>query len=374
MQELIDQLITTGVGLGLLGGTYLVWLLTGVANNLFSTKKWSWKRTLEDIAKTCLMCVAIMAWVAVCYGVDWFAAKMGADISALLQGASVAGVIGGIIGGTVYYLGKAYNNIIAFVNANHVEVEVKNPDYKAVADTARAIAEAVTPAWTVDEKQTNAEAAAEAISQVGKGEFVNPLDRRLPDGDDDSGNGWQCSKYSYYLGTGIVMHYAPHPDYGPCNGRDMVSYLINNCGFVACGKINGAIFSYDAGEYGHTGMVLDAASNTVNDANWTPLRVSTHYLNLDAMGATYCCPPEMLKPDPTPVPTPTPAPAPTSGFKVWDKVVPTRLVDYYGTPLVQYDDFYTISELDGDRAVLTADRNGEPVVWAAMNTKDLRKV
>lgn len=68
----------------------------------------------------------------------------------------------------------------------------------------------------------------------------------------------------------------------------------------------------------------------------------------------------------TPAPAPTPAPA---GFKVGDVVVPTRLVDYNGTPLVQYDPTYTISEINGDRAVLMA----RGAVWAAMNTKDIRK-
>lgn len=67
-----------------------------------------------------------------------------------------------------------------------------------------------------------------------------------------------------------------------------------------------------------------------------------------------------------PAPAPTPAPA---GFKAGDVVVPTRLVDYYGTPLVQYDPTYTISEINGDRAVLMA----RGAVWAAMNTKDIRK-
>ena len=67
-------------------------------------------------------------------------------------------------------------------------------------------------------------------------------------------------------------------------------------------------------------------------------------------------------------PAPVPAPQP-EGFKVGDVVVPIRLVDYNGTPLVQYDDTYTISELNGDRAVLTA----RGAVWAAMNTKDIRK-
>ena len=73
-----------------------------------------------------------------------------------------------------------------------------------------------------------------------------------------------------------------------------------------------------------------------------------------------------LKKVDAPAPAPTPAPA---GFKVGDVVVPTRLVDYNGTPLVQYDPTYTISEISGDRAVLMA----RGAVWAAMNTKDIRK-
>lgn len=81
-------------------------------------------------------------------------------------------------------------------------------------------------------------------------------------------------------------------------------------------------------------------------------------------------------PAPTPAPTPEPQPAPApvdEGFKVGDIVVPTRLVDYNGTPLKQYDDTYTITQINGDRAVLSAPRNGSMVVWAAMNTKDIRK-
>lgn len=78
-------------------------------------------------------------------------------------------------------------------------------------------------------------------------------------------------------------------------------------------------------------------------------------------------------PAPAPEPTPEPAPEPDDGFKVGDVVVPTRLVDYNGTPLVQYDDTYTITQINGDRAVLSAPRNGQMVVWAAMRTSDIRK-
>lgn len=56
-------------------------------------------------------------------------------------------------------------------------------------------------------------------------------------------------------------------------------------------------------------------------------------------------------------------------FKVGDKVKPTKLVDYNGTSLKQYDDYYIISQISGDRAVLTA--RGQ--VWAAMNTKNIER-
>lgn len=79
------------------------------------------------------------------------------------------------------------------------------------------------------------------------------------------------------------------------------------------------------------------------------------------------------EPAPQPVP-PAPEPTPEPEFKVGDKVVPTKLVDYNGTPLVQYDDYYIITQLSGDRAVLSADRNGQLIVWSAMNTKNIRKV
>jgi len=68
-----------------------------------------------------------------------------------------------------------------------------------------------------------------------------------------------------------------------------------------------------------------------------------------------------------------PAPAAAPGdivrpFKVGDTVVPTKLVDWDGRKLRQYDPYYTISELKGKRAVLMA--RGQ--VWAAVSTDNLR--
>lgn len=68
---------------------------------------------------------------------------------------------------------------------------------------------------------------------------------------------------------------------------------------------------------------------------------------------------------------PTPKP---ETFKVGDKVVPLTLVDYSGTRLIQYDPYYYITEISGNRAVLSANRNGKYYVWAALNTNNIKKI
>ena len=71
---------------------------------------------------------------------------------------------------------------------------------------------------------------------------------------------------------------------------------------------------------------------------------------------------------------PEPTPEPSNDIKVGDWVIPIELVNYYGTPLIQYDEVYKVTEIDGDRAVCCAERHGEWQVWASMNINNLRKV
>ena len=79
-------------------------------------------------------------------------------------------------------------------------------------------------------------------------------------------------------------------------------------------------------------------------------------------------------PAPAPQPTPAPAPAPApSGIKVGDKVTLKNWVDYNGTRLAKTRDFYYVSEINGNRAVLRADSmNG--AVYCAANINNLTKV
>lgn len=147
------------------------------------------------------------------------------------------------------------------------------------------------------------------------GQTINTvLGRRLPDGDNDNGKGWQCSKYTAYLATGRREYSTAHPDYGPVNGKDVAAWLVKNYGWKYSDPVEGAIGSGGFNtQYGHTAMYLySTGTNTamVNDANWKPLTVATHNMNID--GWVWVVPGD-YEPEPEPTPEPTPTPTPVSG-------------------------------------------------------------
>lgn len=144
------------------------------------------------------------------------------------------------------------------------------------------------------------------------------ISRRKPDGDNDNGNGWQCSKYTAYLATGRKDYSSAHPDYGPVNGKNVVDWLIKNFGWKPIEKpVAGAIGSGGFNTlYGHTAMFLySTGTNTamVNDANYIPLTVATHNMNIE--GWVWAVPGDYT---PDPQPTPTPTPTPTSSCAIWN--------------------------------------------------------
>ncbi len=150
------------------------------------------------------------------------------------------------------------------------------------------------------------------------GQTINTvIGRRLPDGDNDNGKGWQCSKYTAYLATGRREYSTTHPDYGPVNGKDIAAWLVKNFGWKYSDPVEGAIGSGGFNtQYGHTAMYLySTGTNTamVNDANWTPLKVSTHNMNIS--GWVWVVPGDY---EPKPEPTPTPTPTPVSDCKTWN--------------------------------------------------------
>lgn len=193
--------------------------------------------------------------------------------------------------------------------------------------------------------------------EVGLG-FYTTIDavigRRLPDGNNDGGRGWQCSKYTAYLATGKREYSSTHPDYGPVNGKDVAAWLVKNYGFKYVDKpVKGAIGSGGFNtQYGHTAMYLySTGSNTamVNDANYTPLKVSTHNMNIS--GWVWVVP-GSYNPQPAPTPALTPAPVSYDTYTV-------RKGDTLGD-IARNMGWYTGGKLFGDDgyAQALADYNG----------------
>ena len=137
MQGLITLLITTGIGLILLAGSYLVDLLSGIIKVIFTpAMKWSWQKFGEDLIKAILIAVTTESLVALIYILNWFATKMGVDVETVSHGLSDVTMIIGCIGGSYYFLLSASKNILNFINEHHVEVpyDLSKMDIKGIVE------------------------------------------------------------------------------------------------------------------------------------------------------------------------------------------------------------------------------------------------
>ncbi len=143
MEELVNQLISVGAGLGILAGSWFIWLLSGIANNLFSEKKWSWTRMFEDIVKTLVMAVSILSWVILINAINWYTSTLGLDVAALLDGANVVGLIAIIIGGSANYAFKAFRNFATFIGENHVVSITGEQNYNQIAGNIKEFADTI---------------------------------------------------------------------------------------------------------------------------------------------------------------------------------------------------------------------------------------
>lgn len=122
---MIDQLIITGMGLGLLASGYVLWLITGIVNATFNTKTWSWEKMATDIAKALLMGTVLLALVALANGIELYANMLGFDISAFTEGISTMTMLGGITAGIAVYYGRAMKNTWAFFKLPNKDKEEK---------------------------------------------------------------------------------------------------------------------------------------------------------------------------------------------------------------------------------------------------------
>lgn len=198
------------------------------------------------------------------------------------------------------------------INTEHVEVKV---DYKnklpfsveGLGGNLESYEEAMYRIMELDNPGSE-DSTLEGLGVVSSIDTV--IGRRKPDGFNDNGKGLQCSKYTGYLGTGQMEYSIVHPDYGPANGKDMTAWLKEHFGYKDIDTpVMGAIGSGGFNtRYGHTVMFLYSTGEhtaMVNDANFVPLTVSTHEMNIDDW--EWVVPPDYdpYKPDDPVIPTPT---------------------------------------------------------------------
>lgn len=150
-----------------------------------------------------------------------------------------------------------------------------------IEDSKAALARLMNQDAPTDE-QTIAENDEEATGQGFYVTIDDILSRRLAPGTSP----YQCSRYTAYLATGKSVYSTAHLDYGPVNGKDVAAWLVKNYGFKYIDQpVKGAIGSGGFNTtYGHTALYLySTGANTaiVEDANYTPLTVATHNMNID---------------------------------------------------------------------------------------------
>lgn len=184
------------------------------------------------------------------------------------------------------------------LDGKNAKIEQSTLDF--IEDSQAALARVMNQDAPTDE-QTIAENDEEATGQGFYVTIDDILARRLAPGSST----YQCSRYTAYLATGKSVYSTSHIDYGPVNGKDVANWLVKNYGFKYIDQpVKGAIGSGGFNTlYGHTVLYLySTGANTamVEDANYTPLAVSTH--NMDISDYVWVVPGN-YEPQPAPQPT-----------------------------------------------------------------------
>lgn len=404
MNDLSSQLVTTMVGLGLLAGGYLLWLLTGVTNAVVNTKTWSWKKTIADLSKALLMGVVILGLVALSNGLEWYAGLLGFDVTEFTDGVSIVTLIGGIVAGIATYYGRAMKNALNFfkLTTSAKQIEGTTPDFKAVAEGTMDIVNGIvtalyTPKEVVEEhKDFEIEGGLGAVYVVPVNTYDAFRNAVMGKGYDvDGAFGYQCwdgaallwQQFGLSLITGNGCAAGCWTLKKDVNKYDKFE-LITDVKKVK----RGDVLVFSTGKYGHIGFA-DEDYNNPNSIRFlgqnqggTPKGAAGGAgFNVINMSLATFLGAFRLKAWATSTPTTAPADKvqetidsnkkdaedkSNAKIKVGDKVVPIKLVDYDGRRLRKYDDSYTVTSYSGDRYVLSA--RGQ--IWAAVALDNLRKL
>lgn len=291
MDELINLLIVTGIGLILLAGSYLTDLLSGIIKVIFTpAMKWSWKKFFEDFIKALLIGITTEVLVALIFITNKFAMKMGVDINSVSQGLTSVSMVMGCIGGSYYFLTSASKNILEFINSHHVKVE-----YDPSKMDIKGIVEKITGCFTEhDEKGDTKQHAEVGASCYYKVDVSTPDDfvKAVNGKGFNEGWGYQCvagfKEFQYsYAGTyinagGAAKNYAYSHD-----GLESIGFKWHG---GTQGIQNGDWCIWTSGEFGHVAMYYNGKffgqnQGATNPAVGSPFNLMS--LSLSGMAGYY---------------------------------------------------------------------------------------
>lgn len=441
--SILNDMITSGLGLSLVGGAFVLWWLSGKIPNLFSPKPWDWKRGLEDLCKALLMGTLLVAGTGLLNLGGQFFAMLGWDITEATQDVSTYVLAGAMAWGFVNYMSKALKNGWRFFNLVKSELKGNKEQFeKGSEELGQGVREAIGKIFEAEEMNTEeglAEATLEAEKEEigGRGKYypisIGSYDQFraqvLGNGFDiDGAYGNQCwdgcallwQQIGRTLQTGNGCAYGCWTLKRTENAGSHFTLITNKADVK-----RGDVVVFQGGQYGHIGFADEnyngGAYIRLMGQNQGGANGNFNIINMSMagfLGAFRFKPwqPAANNPQPQPTtpqksneqiadeviagkwgndpertqrlkaagynrdaiqaivdaklkPAKKPAPAPSkSDIGVGSEVVPTRLVDYNGTPVRQYDPSYTVIQLTGNRAVLSARGS----VWAAMRVTDLR--
>lgn len=432
--SILNDMITSGLGLSLIGGAFVLWWLSGRIPNLFSEKEWSWKRGLEDLCKGLLMGVLLVAGTGLLNLGGQFFAMIGWDITEATETFSTYALAGAMAGGFVYYMSKALQNGWDFFKLKTSNLKGDKEQYeKGVAEIgegARNFIDTITKKTSREDVEEAALSSDDPILDYeevdgGKGGIVNtypePYRSAAMDTLTDPSTCYnrECVSYCAWKIKEATGKWLTRT--GGMNAKYWVERLKQNgYGTIVGAPQNGGKYVgvSTVGQYGH--VLWFEEGTTISEYNylnrggfsvrsinlsaytWVQIKTPTTQQSystgikkpdqeiadeviagkwgnmgskptrkerLQAAGYNYdtiqAIVNAKLQPKTEPKPTKV-----SATFEVGDTVVPTKLVDYTGHSLRQFDSSYTITSLSGNRAVLSA--RGQ--VWAAMNTNSIRKV
>lgn len=441
----IRDMIVSAEGLALLGIVYALWWLTGRIPNLFSPKKWDWKRGAEDLCKLLLMVTVLITLIGVANIGAQFWAGLGFDITEGVAEFSSYALMTAMGGGFVYYGKLAAANAWTWFKLkkeNSIKGD-KNKFDEGVEIYGDATIKAIGEIFSAEDLNTEEGLAEETLKAEeeeigGRGRYypvqITSYDvfraQVINNGFDlDNAYGNQCWDGAALLWQqlGRTLQTGNGCAYGCWTLKRDVNAGSNFLLVVNKEDVRrGDVVVFQGGQYGHIGFADENYNggtyirllgqnqggpngnfNVINmsmagflgafrfkgwtaaaDAGKEPQPISPQKSNeqiadevmagkwgndpertqrLKAAGYNRDAIQAIVNAKSAPKTQPTAAPK-ANKITVGSTVVPTRLVDYTGHSLRQYDATYVVTQLDGNRAVLSARGS----VWAAMRTQDLK--